>query len=124
MTGFVPENAVVWTELPVSDMARAKAFYAAVVGNELTEQEGGPNPMAFFKSKEEKTAIAGHIYPGKPAARGTGPTVHLAVDSVEAAMERVSANGGEVVSPVIEIPAGKFAYCLDPDGNSIGVFSA
>ena len=38
-------------------------------------------------------------------------------------MQRVTENGGTVVSPVIEIPAGRFAYCLDPDGNSIGLFN-
>ncbi len=122
MTGVLPENAVVWTEIPVSDMARAKAFYAAVVGNDLTDQEG-PNPMAVFASKNQ-AAVSGHIYPGKPAAPGTGPTVHLAVEAVEPAMERVTANGGQVLSPIIDIPAGRFAYCLDPDGNSFGVFSA
>ena len=123
MAGFIPENAVVWAEIPVSDMARAKAFYAAVVGAELNDQEGGPNPMSVFAAKD-RAAVAGHLYPGKPAAPGTGPTIHLAVEAVGPAMERVAANGGQVVSPVIDIPAGKFAYCLDPDGNSFGVFSA
>jgi predicted enzyme related to lactoylglutathione lyase len=37
-------------------------------------------------------------------------------------MERVTANGGQVVSPVVQIPSGRFAYCLDPDGNSFGLF--
>jgi predicted enzyme related to lactoylglutathione lyase len=122
MTGFVPENAVVWAEFPVTDMARAKAFYTAVVGAGLADQEGGPNPMSVFASKSQN-AVSGHLYPGKPATPGTGPTIHLAVEEVNLAMERVAANGGQVVSPVIEIPAGRFAYCLDPDGNSFGVFS-
>ncbi len=39
-------------------------------------------------------------------------------------MARVFDSGGEVVSPVIDIPAGRFAYCLDPDGNSFGLFAA
>jgi predicted enzyme related to lactoylglutathione lyase len=30
--------------------------------------------------------------------------------------------GGKVVSDPIAIPAGRFAYCLDPDGNSFGLF--
>jgi hypothetical protein len=38
------------------------------------------------------------------------------------AMARVTKNGGQVVSPAISIPAGTFAYCLDPDGNSFGLF--
>ena len=119
----VPQHAAVWFEIPVSDQARAKSFYSAVTGNPLQDEDGGPNPMARFAPAGEDS-VAGHIYPGKPAAAGAGPTIHLAVDDVEAAMSRVTANGGQVVSPIISIPAGRFAYCLDPDGNSIGVFSA
>jgi predicted enzyme related to lactoylglutathione lyase len=40
----------------------------------------------------------------------------------KASMERVTANGGQVVSSVVQIPSGRFAYCLDPDGNSFGLF--
>jgi predicted enzyme related to lactoylglutathione lyase len=122
MPDFAPANAAVWFEIPVTDMDRAKRFYGAVLQNTLTDEEGGPNPMARFVASDE-TAVAGHLYPGKPAARGTGSTIHLAVaEPIEEALERVTANGGEVVSPVITIPAGRFAYCLDPDGNSIGMF--
>ena len=120
---FTPQNSVVWFEIPVTDMARAKAFYGAVLQNQLTDQNG-PNPMAVFSSASN-ASVSGHFYPGKPAAPGTGSTIHLAVAApLEAAMERVTANGGQVVSPAIQIPAGRFAYCLDPDGNSIGLFTA
>lgn len=121
---FTPKNSVVWVEIPVTDMDRAKAFYGAVLQNELFDEEGGPNPMARFRAASEE-ATSGHLYPGKPAAPGTGSTIHLAVAApLEEAMERVTANGGQVVSPAIQIPAGRFAYCLDPDGNSIGLFTA
>lgn len=122
MSSFMPANAAVWFEIPVADFERSKAFYGAVVGNALADEEGGPNPMGRFAAADEQTSVAGHIYPGKPAAPGTGPTIHLAVENLEAAMTRVTDNGGSVVSPVITIPAGRFAYCLDPDGNSFGLF--
>ncbi|MDP3899421.1 MAG: VOC family protein [Mesorhizobium sp.] len=118
---FVPAHAAVWFEIPASDFAKSKAFYGAVVGSDLTDEEGGPNPMARFAA-EGQSSVAGHIYPGKPAAPGTGPTIHLAVADLEAALKRVTENDGTVVSPVITIPAGRFAYCLDPDGNSFGLF--
>jgi predicted enzyme related to lactoylglutathione lyase len=122
MANFVPEHAAVWFEMPVSDMARSKAFYGAVLQNELVDQEGFPNPMSMFVAKEQ-SSVAGHVYPGKPAADGRGPTIHLAVAApLEEALERVKENGGEVVSPVVTIPAGRFAYCTDPDGNSFGLF--
>jgi len=68
----LPPNAAVWFEIPVTDMARAKAFYAAVVGAPLEDQEGGPNPMANFPMASGRS-VSGHLYPGKPAARGTIP---------------------------------------------------
>ncbi len=122
MNAYVPSHAAVWFEIPVTDMERAQKFYGAVLQNELSLHDDGPNPIGMFKAKDQ-AAVAGHVYPGKPAASGTGPTIHLSIAApIEAAMERVTAHGGQVVSPVIEILAGRFAYCLDPDGNSFGLF--
>lgn len=123
MSAFTPQNAVVWFEIPVSDLARAKAFYGAVLQNELEEQDMGPNRTAVFQ-RAEGGGASGHLYEGKPSAPGTGNTVHLAVaEPLEDALARLSAHGGKAVSPVVEIPQGRFAYCLDPDGNSIGLFT-
>ena len=120
-----PANAAVWFEIPVTDMAKAKAFYGAVVEGALEDQEMGPNPMAVFPYGGAGNGVSGHIYPRKPATGGSGNTIHLAVKGrLEDAMERVSKAGGQVVSPAIEIPAGRFAYCIDPDGNSFGIFTA
>lgn len=122
MSKFAPQNAAVWFEIPVSDMTRAKAFYGAVLDTELRDETGGPNPMAVFPAAG-KESVAGHLYPGKPAAGGSGNTIHLrSPEPLEAALDRVRENGGKVLSDIIAIPAGRFAYCLDPDGNSIGLF--
>ncbi len=124
MTSPLPAHAAVWFEIPVTDMARSTAFYAAVLQNELKPEDGGPNPMAAFAT-QDANGVAGHVYPGRPAAAGTGPTIHLAAPApLEDAIARVVPNGGQVVSPIISIPAGRFAYCLDPDGNSFGLFGS
>lgn len=121
----IPRNATVWIEIPVTDMDKAMQFYQAVTGLELKRDDTGPNPMAIFQVEDPATGVAGHLYPGTPARDGEGPTIHLsAPGTVEEAMERVRAAGGTVVSPPIGIPAGRFAYCTDLDGNSIGVFEA
>ncbi len=120
---FAPANFVVWTEIPVTDMEAGMAFYTAATGAELTLETSGPNPMAIFKPKDPKVGVAGNLYPGKPAARGEGPTIHLAAAGpLEAAMARVTAAGGDVVSPPISIPEGRFFYAIDPFGNSISLF--
>lgn len=120
---FKPPHFTVWSEIPVTDLDRAIAFYDAVFNLELTKDEAGPNPVAYLPTSDSN-GVAGHLYPGKPAGDGTGPTVHFACpDTVEDTLTRVKDAGGKVVSDVIEIPSGRFAYCLDLDGNSIGVFA-
>jgi len=115
-----PANVAVWFEIPVSDMDRAKAFYEAVLRTKLKDENTGPNPMAVFPASGER-GVAGHLYPGKPS--GGGNTIHLAApEPLEAAIDRVREKGGKVLSDIIVIPAGRFAYCQDPDGNSIGLF--
>lgn len=120
---FAPEHFTVWAEIPVTDLDRAITFYNTVFKTTLVKEENGPNPMAMFPTKDQK-GVAGHLYEGKPAPEGTGHTVHLNTpDSLEESLERVKQAGGKVVSDIISIPVGRFAYCLDPDGNSIGLFS-
>lgn len=120
---FKPPHFTVWSEIPVTDLDRAITFYGAVFNIELKKDEAGPNPVSYLPTSDPN-GVAGHLYPGKPAGDGTGPTVHFACpDTVEDTLARVKDAGGEVVSDIIEIPTGRFAYCLDPDGNSIGVFA-
>lgn len=111
----------VWTEVPVTDMDRAVEFYNAVFGYDMQIDMTGPNPMALFGNTMEGTG--GHIYPGTPAKGGNGPTIHLALPgSLEDGIAACAKAGGTVISPAIEIPPGRFAYAIDPDGNSLGLF--
>lgn len=118
----ISKNPLVWVEIPVTNMEKSVVFYSAVFGFTLTIDNSGPNPMAMFPDKDTMGA-GGHLYPGKPARDGQGPTPHLAIPgALEDAMERCTAAGGTVNSPIITIPPGRFAYMQDLDGNSIGLF--
>jgi uncharacterized protein len=117
-----PTHFTVWTEIPVTDLDRGTDFYAAVFGTTLLRHQMGPNEVATLPTADGK-GIAANLYPGKPAAAGTGPTIHLLLpDALEAGLDRLRKAGGTVVSDPVAIPEGRFAYCLDPDGNSIGLF--
>ncbi|MTH99640.1 VOC family protein [Roseibium sp. RKSG952] len=120
---YSPKDFLVWGELPVSDMDKAMAFYSSVTGGDLQLDPNCPSPMAVFKPANPEIGVALHIYPGKPATNGNGPTLHLAAQGVlEDVMKRVESAGGQVVSEPIQIPAGRFFYAKDPDGNSVGFF--
>lgn len=118
-----PVHQLVWGEIPVKDINAARLFYSAVLKAELTITNDGPNDMIMMPSSDPDMGISAHIYPGKPAPSGIGPTLHLlAPDDLESTADRVVEAGGRVLSPAIEIPAGSFIYTEDPDGNSIGWF--
>ena len=124
MNTQTPDNAAIWFEIPVTDMQRAKSFYGAVLRTSFIDDDSGPNPMAIFSVKDMKAGVSGHLYPGKPAADGRGNTIHLAApEPLEETLGRVAENGGKVVSDIVKIPPGRFAYCTDPDGNSVGLFT-
>ncbi len=119
-----PKNALIWCEIPVTNLKNAMAFYSAVFDYEMKYDESGENPIVFLPMADD-SSVAGHLYEGKPAKDGTGPTVHLAVpDTVEKAADRCWTAGGSVLGTVIEIPPGRFQYIIDPDGNSVGLFEA
>ena len=113
---------MVWGEIPVTDLEKSVAFYNKVFGYDMKIDLSGPNPMAVLGGLEN-TAGA-HLYPGTPAPDG-GNTIHLSLpDGLEAGIARCNDAGGEVIGQPIQIPAGRFIYAKDPDGNSIGLFEA
>lgn len=119
---YARKNFTVWSEIPVTDLDRAIAFYNAVCDVNLKLDDTGPNPIAMFKT-EDASAVCGHIYFGKPEGDGSGPTVHLAAPgTLEDIIARIWNAGGKVISPPISIPSGRFAYALDQGGNSVGFF--
>lgn len=118
-----PTHQLVWAEIPVRDLEAARLFYGAVLMTELSINHDGPNPMVDLPTAIPHEGISAHLYPGKPAPTGVGPTVHLAApDDLAAVADRVMEAGGKVLSPAIDIPLGSFIYTEDPDGNSIGWF--
>ena len=110
---------VVWTELPVRDVARAAAFYDAVLGTKTTVDTSGPMPMANIGDMIDGVGCS--LFEGTP---GAATLAHFAVPALEAATERLTAAGGTVEGDAIEIPVGRFVYAADPDGNRIGLFEA
>ena len=114
-------DRLVWVEIPAADLNRARKFYEAVLETSLIENNDGPETMHMIPSANG--AMCGHLYAGKPAAQGDGITAHLAVQGELAdAMDRIRANGGDVVSETISLPSGAFFYARDTEGNSLGLF--
>lgn len=110
-----------WIEIPVTDLDASHKFYDEAFGwSSQLVSDMGPNPIVILNGADN--GGGGHLYPGTPA-KNSGTTVHLTVtDTLEATAERVGKAGGQVLGPVVDIPAGRFQYITDLDGNSIGMF--
>ena len=118
------QNRVVWFDIPVSDLGRAKAFYSKVMDVELTDNEMGPNKMAMFPF--EPGMASGALVQGpdqKPNAEGT--TIYLnGGEDLLVPLSRVEEAGGTVILDKMSIGEfGYIAYFLDTEGNKIGIHS-
>lgn len=112
---------VVWTEIPVTDLKKAIAFYNAVFDWQMVPSMMGPEEVAVFGGQGSAQTISGNLVEG-PAAGGTGPVVHIAVPDLAAATDRARTAGAKVMEGPVQILAGRYTNIQDPDGNRIGLF--
>ena len=121
-------NPVVWFEIYVADMARARRFYEAVFQGTLTKLDdpGGTSEMwAFPMSQEAGGGASGALVKMEGIAPGGGGTrVSFACDDCAVEASRVQAAGGSVARPKFSIgPFGHIAFVVDTEGNLIGLHS-
>ena len=122
-------NPVVWFEIYVDDLARAQAFYEAVLGVNLEPlaAPGGMDgfTMLAFPSDMEKTGASGTLCKMDGMSPGVGGTLvyfSCADCAVEAA--RVEAAGGKLHQDKMSIGEyGAIALAFDTEGNMFGLHS-
>jgi uncharacterized protein len=100
-----------YVELPVPDVAPAKAFYEKVFGWSLTEF--APTYAATLTGDTDIGLQA-------DAAEATkAPLPVIEVDDLEAAFAAVTGTGAEIVRPIFAFPGGRRFQFLDPSGNEV-----
>ena len=107
-----------WNELVTPDIDRAAAFYREVFGWDAhTEQMG---PMHYTEFRLAGQPIAGGQPPPMP---GIPPSwfVYFTVSDTDATVADATARGGQVLSPPMDIPPGRFAVLTDPQGAAFNV---
>ncbi|MCD4829634.1 MAG: VOC family protein [Candidatus Cloacimonetes bacterium] len=119
------KSIVVWFEIPVVDMERAKTFYEKLTGLTLTLTDMGESLMAMFPMEGYANggALMKHEQ-SKPSCDGV--TIYLdAGDDLQPMLDRVEPAGGKIVVPKTHIceEYGWFAIFTDTEGNSIGLWS-
>lgn len=121
-------NAVVWFEVYVADMTRARTFYETVlkVTLEPAEKMAEDWPeMWMFPGEEAASGACGALVKMDGVSPGGGGTlVYFSCDDCAEQASRVQASGGQVIRDKFAIgPYGFIALVADTEGNMIGLHS-
>src|ERR1700730_10063517 len=107
--------------VPVSDVDRAKAFYADQVGFNADHDHRVSDAIRFVQLTPPGSGCSIALGTGiSDAVPGSVRGLQLVVSDLATAREELVANGVEV-SEVQEYPWGKFVFFSDPDGNGWAV---
>src|SRR6201995_398527 len=100
---------------PVSDLAKAKPVYAALLGVKPSAD------AAYYVGFDAAGQHIGLVPGGGPQAM-TSPVAYWHVPNIEAKLAEVTAAGATVKDPVRDVGGGRLvATVTDPDGNVLGL---
>ena len=100
---------------PVSDLAAAKAVYAALLGVPPTAD------AEYYVGFEAEGQHIGLLPGGGPQGM-TSPVAYWQVADIEAKLAEVTAAGATVKEPARDVGGGRLvASVTDPDGNVLGL---
>ena len=122
-------NPVVWFEIYVQDIQRAKKFYEAVLGAKLEKLPApgtGTDEMFTFPMEMNGSGSAGALVKmdGGPSGGGNSTIVYFACDDCAVESKRVPVNGGKIMKEKFAIGEhGFISLVSDTEGNVIGLHS-
>ncbi|WP_062519371.1 VOC family protein [Demequina silvatica] len=118
-------GVLTWFEIPASDLARATAFYEAVLERALVPEDiGDGRPKSLIPDGGRMAGALSHGGDWVPSDHGV--IVYLdGGDDLQGLLDRVVAAGGAIVEPkqTVDATSGWWARFTDTEGNIIGVLS-
>jgi predicted enzyme related to lactoylglutathione lyase len=100
---------------PVSDLAKAKAVYAALLG---VPPQADESYYVGFDAADQHIGLV----PGGAAQSMTSPVAYWHVPDIEAKLAEVTAAGATVKEAPRDVGGGRLvATVTDPDGNVLGL---
>jgi predicted enzyme related to lactoylglutathione lyase len=115
----MPDGKICYMEIPATDVEISAEFYDKAFG--WKSRNRGDGARAF---DDTTGAVSGAWIIGRPPSRDAGILVYIMVDSIETSLNKVTANGGQVATPLTQIGGGgeAFATFYDPAGNLLGLY--
>jgi predicted enzyme related to lactoylglutathione lyase len=120
---FNTPNSFSWNELHTRDMNAATEFYTKVFpwATRVNEIPGGGSAYTEFLVNDKSVAGGMPMGPEMPASVPPHWLVYFAVADTDASVKRAQELGGTVMSPAMDIPQGRFAVLVDPQGAAFGI---
>ena len=114
-----------WNELMTTDVEKAKAFYAGVLGWTF---EGMPMDQGtYWIAKSGDEAMGGIMDMRGVMPPGVPPHwfAYIEVTNVDASVKSVKDGGGQVIRDPFDVPGvGRIAIVADPIGAPVGLISS
>ena len=119
------DNPIVWFEIYVQDMPRARKFYETVFQIKLERLPGPDIEMWSFPSNTAKWGASGTLVKAPGAASGGNSIlVYFACEDCAVEEARVEKTGGRVHRKKMSIGQyGFVSLAFDTEGNMIGLHS-
>jgi uncharacterized protein len=117
MSPTATNGKICYVQLPAIDIQRSAEFYSQVFGWKMRQR--GDGSTAFDDSVH---GVSGAFVLGRPPAATPGLLVYVMVDSVTATLDKIAAEGGEIVQSIGADAPEITARFRDPGGNVIGLY--
>jgi predicted enzyme related to lactoylglutathione lyase len=115
-------NSFSWNELHTRDMPKATQFYSKVFPWAV---KSNPMPQGgeYVEFQVNGRSIAGGMPMGNEMPANVPPhwLVYFTVANTDDTVKRAQELGGKVMAPAMDIPQGRFAILVDPQGAAFGV---
>ena len=116
-----------WFEIPVNDMARAKAFYEFVFRIEIREVNFGGLNMGWFPDNNGAYGATGTLIKQDsyvPSKEGT--LVYFMSENVQDELDRIEKVGGSIYQEKTQISKeyGYMGVFIDSEGNRVALHSS
>jgi len=122
-------NPVVHFEMPAENRDRMANFYgkafgwqAQMLGPDMGDYVVVTTTESDDNGPKKPGAINGGFFPKKEDWPAQYPSVVIAVDDIEVAMDKVSDAGGKVLGEPMDIPGiGRYVSFSDTEGNRVSM---
>ena len=108
---------ICYLEIPTSDVNVSSAFYEKVFGWRLRKR--GDGSISFADGVGQ---VSGVWITSRAPATEIGILIYIMVDSVAAALQAITTQGGKVIQPIGMDAPEITARFTDPAGNVLGLY--